>query len=84
MVGSMAIIVRMFQIIKTENQTRGKMIRKIVGISQVVIGIILVAIGGFFIIVLLTGGGPILPHIVGPITVAVIGTLLLVFRRRVK
>lgn len=60
------------------------MMHGIIGTTQVVIGIILVAIGGFFIVVLLTGGGPVLPHIVGPITVAVIGTILLVFRRRVK
>lgn len=60
------------------------MMHGIIGTTQVVIGIILVAIGGFFIVVLLTGSGPVLPHIVGPITVAVIGTILLVFRRRVK
>jgi hypothetical protein len=60
------------------------MVQKIIGIAQVVTGSILVAIGGFFIIVLLTGGGPILPHIVGPISVALIGTLLLVLRRRTK
>jgi len=65
-------------------QKGAKMIHKILGITRVVIGIILVAIGGFFIIVLLTGGAPILPHIVGPITVAAIGIILLVFRRRVK
>jgi hypothetical protein len=58
------------------------MIRKIIGITQLVISIFFIAVGGFFIIVLLTDGGPILPHIVGPITVAAVGTLLLVFRRR--
>jgi hypothetical protein len=60
------------------------MVQKIIGIAQVVIGSILVAIGGFVIIVLLTGGWPILPHIVGPISVALIGTLLLVLRRRTR
>jgi hypothetical protein len=60
------------------------MVQKIIGRTQVVIGSILVAVGGFFIIVLLTGGGPILPYIVGPITVALIGILLLVFRKRTK
>ena len=55
------------------------------GITQVVLGIILVTVGGFLIIALLTGGGPILPQVIGgPIIVAVIGTILLVFRKKAK
>ena len=37
------------------------------------IGIALILVGGFGMIVLLTYGGPVLPHIVGPATLAVIG-----------
>lgn len=59
------------------------MIRNILGITQVVVGIILVTVGGFLIIAVLTGGGPILPQVIGgPIIVALIGTILLVFRRK--
>jgi hypothetical protein len=48
------------------------------------IGTILVLVGAFFMIVLLTGGGPVLPHIVGPATVTVLGAILLTFKRKAK
>ena len=53
------------------------MLRKIIGIT-------LLVVGGFFIIVLLTYGGPVWPHIIGPITVTVIGAILLVFKGKTK
>jgi len=45
------------------------------------IGIALLIIGGFGMIVLLTYGGPVLPHIIGPTTVAIIGLVLLLLKR---
>ena len=53
------------------------MVRKIIGIT-------LLVVGGFFIIVLLTYGGPIWPHIIGPITLTVIGAILLVLKGKTK
>ncbi len=50
------------------------MIRKIIGTT-------LLVIGGLLGIVLLTGG-LIWPHIVGPITLVVIGAVLLIFKRK--
>jgi hypothetical protein len=47
------------------------MIRKI-------LGTILLVIASLVIIILLTYGGPVFPHIIGPITVAVIGAALLI------
>ena len=49
-----------------------------------IIGIALLVIGGFFIIVLLTGGGPIWPHIIGPSTLALIGVILLILKGKTK
>jgi len=46
------------------------MLRKIIGIT-------LLVVGGFFIFVLLTYGGPVWPHIMGPSTLAVIGAIVL-------
>jgi hypothetical protein len=46
------------------------MIRKISGIT-------LVVVGGIMIIVLLTYGGPIFPHIIGPVLLTGIGGVLL-------
>lgn len=46
------------------------------------IGIALVLVGVFGIIVLLTYGGPVLPHIVGPATLAVIGAIVLFFKKK--
>ena len=53
------------------------MLRKIMGIT-------LLVVGGFFIIVLLTYGGPVWPHIVGPITLAVIGLILTLLKGKTK
>ncbi len=46
------------------------------------IGTILVIAAGVLIVVLLTSGGPILPHIIGPITLAVIGVILLTLKKK--
>ncbi len=46
------------------------MVRKIVGA-------IFVLVGGALILFLLTYGGPVFPHIIGPSTLAVIGAVLL-------
>ena len=45
------------------------------------IGVILVIVAGVITVALLTGGGPLIPHIVGPITLAVIGVFLLTLNR---
>lgn len=49
-----------------------------------IIGTVLLVIGSLFSIVLLTYGGPVFPHIIGPITLAVIGVILLILKRRAK
>ncbi len=54
-------------------KTKRKMNRKTIGTA-------LVVVGGALIVVLLTGGGPILPHIVGPSILAVIGVILLTIK----
>ncbi len=41
------------------------------------IGTILIIVGGVLMVLLLTGGGSILPHIIGPGSLAVIGVILL-------
>ncbi len=46
------------------------------------IGTILVVVASVLAISLLTGGGPILPHIIGPIALAVIGVILLTFKKK--
>ena len=51
------------------------MIRKI-------IGTILIVLGGLGIVILLFGGGPVLPHIVGPIVLVVVGILVLTVKRK--
>ena len=51
--------------------------RKIIGTALLVLG----AIGA---IVLLTYGGPALPHIIGPTTAAIIGLALLVLKPKAK
>jgi len=53
------------------------MLRKIIGIS-------LVILGGLGIVILLFGGGPVLPHVIGPITLAVVGILILTFKRKAE
>ena len=51
------------------------MIRKI-------IGTILIIVASIIFIVLLTYGGPIVPHIIGPITLTIIGVILLTFTKK--
>ena len=53
------------------------MVKKIIAIVLLVFGVL----GSF---VLLTYGGPILPHIVGPITALVVGLGLLFYKRKAK
>jgi len=51
------------------------MVRKIIGTT-------LLIIGGLLGFVLLMYGGPILPHIIGPIVLIVIGLLLRIVKRK--
>jgi hypothetical protein len=52
--------------------------------SRKTIGIALLVIGGLGMVVLLTYGGPVLPHLIGPTTVAIIGLVLLLLKPRAK
>jgi hypothetical protein len=52
--------------------------------TRKIIAIALLLLGGLGIIVLLTYGGPVFPHIIGPTTVAVIGAIVLLFKRKSK
>ena len=45
-------------------------------------GTVLLVIGVFGCIVLLTYGGPVLPHIIGPTILGVIGAFVLFFKRK--
>jgi predicted membrane channel-forming protein YqfA (hemolysin III family) len=56
-------------------QKERKMVRK-------AIGIILMIAAGVLAIMLLTYGGPIMPHILGPITLAIAGVLFLAIRKK--
>ena len=47
-----------------------------------IIGTMLVILGGLGIIILIFGGGPVLPHVIGPTALAVVGTLILTFKRK--
>jgi len=49
-----------------------------------IIGTILVILGVLGVMVLIFGGGPILPHIIGPIALTIIGTLILVLKSKAK
>ena len=49
-----------------------------------IIGTLLLVIGGSGMIILLTYGGPVFPHIFGPTIVAIIGGAMLGFRRKPK
>jgi hypothetical protein len=60
-----------------KNKRSDKMTREIIAIA-------LLLLGGLGIIVLLTYGGPVFPHIIGPTTVAVIGAIVLLFKRKSK
>jgi hypothetical protein len=53
------------------------MVKKIIAIVLLVVGVL-----GIFI--LLTYGGPILPHIIGPGTAALIGVGLLLYKGKAK
>jgi hypothetical protein len=50
--------------------------------ARKIIGTVLLVLGGFVMIILLTYGGPIFPHIIGPAVVALIGGGLLGFNRK--
>ncbi len=52
--------------------------------NRKMIGAALLVLGGIGAIVLLTYGGPVLPHIIGPTTVAIIGLALLVLKTKAK
>lgn len=47
-----------------------------------VIGIILMVIGVFIALVLMTYGGPVFPHIIGPVVLVTIGAILLLMRKK--
>jgi hypothetical protein len=49
-----------------------------------VIGIILMLVGVFVALVLFTYGGPIFPHIIGPVVFVSLGAFLVWFRRKEK
>ena len=49
-----------------------------------VIGVILIILGVFIALVLFTYGGPIFPHLFGPIIFVTIGTILLLVKRKEK
>jgi hypothetical protein len=50
--------------------------------AKKIIGWILLGIGVLGIFVLLTYGGPVFPHVIGPSVLAVIGAALLWWKRR--
>jgi hypothetical protein len=52
--------------------------------ARKIIGTILLIIGGLLGFVLLMYGGPILPHIIGPAVLIVIGVILLTVTRNNK
>ena len=52
--------------------------------NKKMIGAVLLVLGGIGMIVLLTYGGPVLPHIIGPTTVAIIGLVLLLLKPKAK
>jgi len=59
-------------------------ISKGVNMIRKIIGTILVILGGLGIVILVFGGGPILPHIVGPTILAIVGTFVLTFKSKAK
>lgn len=52
--------------------------------TRKVVGTVLLVIGVLGCIVLLTYGGPVLPHIVGPMVVAVIGLVVFFYTGKAK
>ena len=49
-----------------------------------VIGIVLFVLGVFIALVLFTYGGPIFPHLIGPIVFVTIGGILLLYHPRAR
>ncbi len=45
-------------------------------------GFVLLAVGGFVALVLLMSGRPLIPHMIGPIALIVVGGVLLGFKRK--
>jgi hypothetical protein len=52
--------------------------------NRKIIGAVLLVLGAIGAVVLLTYDGPVLPHIIGPTTVAIIGLVLLVLKPKTK
>ena len=52
--------------------------------ARKIIGMTLLIIGGLLSLVLLMYGGPILPHIIGPIILTAIGVFLLAVKGKVN
>jgi len=50
--------------------------------AKKIIGTVLLVLGGLVMMILLTYGGPIFPHIIGPAVVALIGGGLLGYKRK--
>jgi hypothetical protein len=50
--------------------------------ARKIVGIILLVVGGLGIIVLLTYGGAVFPHIIGPSVLAILGAILLLLKKR--
>jgi hypothetical protein len=49
-----------------------------------IIGVLLLVIGVFIALVLFTYGGPIFPHILGPVVFVTLGAVLLLLKRKEK
>ncbi len=52
--------------------------------TRKIIGTVLLVIGVLGCIILLTYGGPVLPHIVGPIVVTAIGLVVFFYKGKAK
>ena len=49
-----------------------------------IVGVLLLVFGVFIALVLFTYGGPIFPHIIGPVVFVSLGAFLLLFKRKEK
>ena len=47
-----------------------------------IVGVILLVLGVFIALVLFTYGGPIFPHLIGPVVFVTIGAILLLFKHQ--
>lgn len=56
--------------------------KEFIKMARKIIGTILLLVGGLIAIVLLTYGGPVFPHIVGPIAFVTVGAFLLFYKRK--